>query len=351
MKTLRHNVPMLLELSVVVLALAACGSSSSSSSRSSNGKGARGAGKPMSVATQEDWALLPLYVALDQGFMQKHGIPNVSVVNVSTAAAMTAAVNRGDVDMGFQTPLLLQAFNKVTGGPKLKFFAPGNAASESWVASTKSGIPVATSANWKATVRAWRGKTIGVPVLGAAIQAFTAYLAKAAGLAPGDYHLVATGAGPPQLAALKAGVADVIGNDGFAATEIAASGAGRVVINFASGQGPSLFRHDVLAAFFAPVNRLQQDRPRFAAFLAAIEQALSFMKVPGNAASVQATMVKDLKVTPAIAKSLYDNELDNFFVNISPATMTRSFNDYVKTGVMPGPAPSYSDLVFNVNGP
>jgi ABC-type nitrate/sulfonate/bicarbonate transport system substrate-binding protein len=286
-------------------------------------------------------------VAKEEGFLAQHGISSVNLLHVTSLPTLTASLTHGQVDMAVQTPIYVSTVNKA--GADVRFFAPGLANNLSWIVPKNSTLPVATANDWQTTVRAWRGKTIGVPTLKGALEFFTRYLASQAGLKPSDYTIIAVGAGPQGFAALKAGAADILVSDGFAATQAAQQGIGKAVIDFATGQGPAMFSHTLLTGFVASASALQQNRARYAAFTAALQQGIAYTLDPANEARVEQIIAKDIQVPSAAAKALYAGQVaGSFNVRLNPQTINSTATKYVQYGIMPGPTPSYAALAVNL---
>jgi ABC-type nitrate/sulfonate/bicarbonate transport system substrate-binding protein len=207
---------------------------------------------------------------------------------------------------------------------------------------------VATADTWQDTVKAWRGKKIGAQP-GGLIEAMTKSFGKSVGLTAGkDFEIVNVGVGPQQTAALKAGVADVASGDAFGAVQIAQSGVGKTVIDFLQQNVPPAFRGQLMTAgFFAPEPRIKQKRALYAGFAAALDEARAFIKDPSNRAQVEQSLVKHVKVPPALAKGLYE-QMAGFDIDMSKATVDRTVKVFVNTGLFKAPGPSYADLVTDV---
>jgi ABC-type nitrate/sulfonate/bicarbonate transport system substrate-binding protein len=326
----------------LALALAGCGSGSDSATAGKKG------GKTVTVGVQLEWDNLLAYVALDQGFMEKHGISDVKYVKFTDLPAMMTAVSRGQVDLALQTPPVLHKFNEASSSAKLKFFAPALGSIQVWSARKGSGVPSAADGDWQATVRAFKGKKVGVPARGGLTEYLTMYMAKEVGLEPGkDFEFVAIGLGPSELAAIKSGAADIDGGVPFGATLIAESRAGEPVLNLLRGEGPELLQDLANTNYFASEDRLKENKDLYSGFAAAIRDAHALLNDPANRTAVEKVIQKYIKTDPARAKVLYE-WIDSFKNDLSRETMERTLKAGSEAGMLPSPAPTYDDLVYEL---
>jgi ABC-type nitrate/sulfonate/bicarbonate transport system substrate-binding protein len=331
---------------LILLAVALIGVTAGCGSNNDNGSSGNSSKKSLTIGAQGTFNIATLWVAKDQGFLAKHGISDVKATNFTDLPAMTAAISRGQIDMGFQAPTLLQGFNTQSKASKLKFFAPGVKTSNGFLAKTGSGIPVTGSDNdWQPTVRAWEGKTIGVPALGGLIEAYVRYLGKEAGLDPKKMTVVAVGLGPAALAAMKAGKVDVLAGDAVTTETIRDSGIGEAVLDMVHNQGPRIFNNTMSAGYFAPEARIAKDRQTYSALAAALADAQKWMLDPANSAKLQQILVKDAQLPAPLAKSVVEKELTVFDVSLSDQTMQRTIDALSTVGALPGSEPTVGDLV------
>ncbi len=331
---------------------AACSSSSSSSSSSAPPKTATNASssapaKPISIAIQEKYSELPVLVAQDQGYFKQNGISSVNLVTVTTLPAMMSAVSSGQIDLGLQIPSAVANFNaKASGDSQLRFIAAGQAWNLQWIARSGAGIPAATGSNWQSTVKAWKGKTIGVPALGGVLEFATSYLAKQVGLNPGtDFQYVTVAAGQAEQAALKSGSVDVVTGDSFGGVLVTSTGAGQVVLNMATNSGLSTFSGGMESGYFGSLATLKADPKLYAGFDKALAEAVAFISNPANRAQVEADIASGTGVTAAMAATLYPST-KAFDLTLTPTMMSKTLSAYQAIGAITGPTPSYSSLVY-----
>jgi NitT/TauT family transport system substrate-binding protein len=330
-------------LSALTLAVG-CGSDQTKS----GGGSAGGSGKALSIGVQDDFSNLPIEVAKRQGYFKKHGVAEPELVKFTDLPAMTAAVSRGQVDAGFQSPVLVQEYNQKAAGAKFKFFAAGVHPTMTWVARKDSDIPPVSGDDWRSAVKTWKGKTIGVPALGGIVELATRYMGKEAGLDPQkDMTVVAAGVGPALGAALKAGKVDLVAGDGFAAEAIVDSGQGVGKLDFVRNQGPDIFKDTFSAAYFAPEDRIQKDAKTYAGFSQAIDEAKAFIKDPANKTKVAEIISSYIKAPPKLVDGLVNNKIQSFTADLSDNTVSRTIKAYEAVGALPGTPPSAEDIVAN----
>jgi NitT/TauT family transport system substrate-binding protein len=328
-----------------------CGSGDDTSTGSGGQTGAASSGKGLSIGVQEDWSNLPIEVAKREGFFKKHGVADPELVKFTDLPAMTAAVARGQVDAGFQSPVLVQSYNESANGAKFKFFAAGVHPTMTWVTRKDSDIPPISANDWQSTVKAWKGKTVGVPALGGIVELATRYMGKQAGLDPRkDMTVVAAGVGPALGAALKAGKVDLVAGDGFAAEAIVDSGEGVGKLDFVKNEGPEIFQDTFSAAYFAPEDRIQKDGKTYAGFSQAIDEAKAFIKDPANKTKLEEIITSYIKVPPNLVEGLVKNKIQSFDADLSDRTVERTIKAYTAVGALPGSPPSVDDIVAKPSG-
>lgn len=342
------------------LGLAACGSSESqpkssiatskatTSSTTAASASATG-GQTFTLGLQEVYSVMPALVAQDQGFLQKHGISELKTVAFTSLPAFATALAKGEIDAGLQTPSLIQSYNATTSGSKLAFIAPGQAFNISWLARKGAGVPAATTSNWQSTVKAWRGKKIGVSATGGITELVTNYLVEQVGLKPSEVTITAVAPGAPQVAAMKAGVVDLTVGDSFGTQVAIAAGAGTDVLDTGLGQGPSTWQGILESGYISSRATIEQHRTLLTGFAAALNEAREFIASSSNEAAVEQSIVKHTEVSAAIAKTLYPFAHE-FTVPLTPEVYEKTVKALVAAKVLKSPAPSYAEAVYNVEG-
>jgi NitT/TauT family transport system substrate-binding protein len=151
-------------------------------------------------------ANIPVNIGVETGIFAKHGLAVEIVQTQSPMPPLLAGST--DVTTGGAPPWL----NAVNQGQKPRVVA-AVLAKNSQVLMVKAGseLEKAASLGWPESIRALRGKTVGVSVAGAQVDLTTRYLMLQAGLDPDkDVNILAVGGGAPQVAALEQGRVDAI---------------------------------------------------------------------------------------------------------------------------------------------
>ncbi len=164
------------------------------------------------------------YVAQEQGFFQKHGV-DVQFIQTNISGNIPAVIESGSVEVGGPTmPSVLQAND---AGLDLVVFAggavyplPGD------VLIARDGAGIAKTADLK-------GKTVGVPGIGALLHIMLRRDLKANGVDPNSVRYVELGF-PQAGDALKSGQIDAYPSQAPFTARILQSGAGKAVANWLS---------------------------------------------------------------------------------------------------------------------
>jgi NitT/TauT family transport system substrate-binding protein len=194
---LKKTLTALASAAVLVGALAGCGSAPSDDKSASN--------ESLKIATFGGIFIeLPLYYAQDQGIFKKEGL-DVSLLAVD--GNQIPVVAGGSVDL-FENATANVLRANAEGQSFKAVFPAGNKNIFSLVAGPKWKVSH-EGAGYPDAVADLKGARVGVPARGGEAEIYVGELLKAAGYTASDVTFVATGAGPSQLAAIKAGQADI----------------------------------------------------------------------------------------------------------------------------------------------
>lgn len=302
--------------------------------------------RTITIGTQQVYNLLPIFAGLRHGFFKKAGISEIKFQVFSSLPPLFAAVQQGQTDLAFHTPPSVLAFNRATTGSKLKFIGAGGTDTLVWLAPNDTTIPVATKANWKSTVLAWKGKSIGVAALGGIVDVFTRYMIKEVGLAAADVKIVPVGVGPPALAALRAGLVDVITGDPLTLALLEAEKEGKNILGFPFGQGPPELLGTLIAGFVTSESTIRDDRATWIAFNEGLRKGQQWILNPKNKRDTIDLMVRKAGVDRAWAETLYRIGVPVLAnTTISRKVMGQTVQSYVKTGILTTQPPAYADFV------
>ena len=338
----RRGVAALL-VSLAVVSVAAAAPSGSARSAAP-----QGGGQTLTIGVQQGYNLLPVFVGLRQGYFKKAGISEIKFNIFASIPAMLAAVAQGQLDLGGQSIPPLVAYNRATSGTKLKIVVAGTQGSTMFFAGANTRLPRATKANWKRAVQAWKGRKIGIPAPRGLIELYTNRLLKDAGMSPSDVTYQVVGVGPPAVAALKQGLVDVITGDALTVGLLAPEKAGYPVLSFPDGHGPDDLRSAPAGVWFASADTVAKDRSRFVAFAQGWARARTYLANPKNRKGVLDLLVRKVGLSSQEAAAIYPVGTPPFAqARVSRAIWDRAMATLVDAGVVPGPAPSYEDNVFD----
>lgn len=302
--------------------------------------------KTLRVALQQPDNVLPILVGIRHGFFKKAGIGDVKITLFTSLPAMFAALAQGQMDVGLQTLPALNGYNRSTSGTKLKMIAPNQMNSLLWATRIDPSIPVATKANWKTTVLAWKGKKVGVPAPGGILDLFTRFMIKEAGLSPSDVSIVSVGTGPPAIAALQAGLVDVITGDTLTLAILQSQKNGRAVIAFPFEQGPDQLLGTQISGWIASDDAIAKDRALFTAFTQGMQQSRAFLRNPKNKKRVLDIIVRKMGYPADQAETLWEVGVPSISQPVlNQRIIGKTLQTFISIGVMTGQAPPYSFLV------
>lgn len=204
------------------------------------------------------------YVAEEQGFFQKHGV-DMQFVQTNVSGNIPSIVESGSVEVGGPTlPSILQANDAgldlvvIAGGAVYPL--PGDVL----IARTGSGIQKTTDL---------KGKTVGVPGIGALLHIMLRRDLKANGVDPDSVHYVELGF-PQAGDALKAGQIDAYPSQAPFTARIIQSGAGQAVANWLSATPDGT----PTVVFVTTRNWATAHKAEVEGMKAGMREALDFMK-------------------------------------------------------------------------
>lgn len=300
----------------------------------------------LSIGLQQGYNGLPFFVAVRHGFFKKAGISDVKFSLFSSLPAMLTAVAQGQLDVGSQAIPAVLAYNRATSGTKVKIIAPSTSGSTMFFARNNSGIPVATTSNWKSTVLSWKGKKVGIPVPNGLLALYVRHFVKEAGMQPDDIQTVVVGVGPPAVAALENGLVDVISGD--ALTLGLLKGFGKNILGFPMKQGPPEFRSSLAGVLFTSETAIQENRRKYEAFTNGLVQARKFIANPKNKKAILDIMTRKIGLKSDEAALVYPHAIVTYggpTTSISRKSMGLTLSTLLKSNVITGPLPAYDFLV------
>jgi ABC-type nitrate/sulfonate/bicarbonate transport system substrate-binding protein len=237
-------------------------------------------------------------------------------------------------------------FDNATKADKLLMLGAGPDNNFSWVASKGSNIPDAGTGSWQDTVKAWRGKTIGVTALGGVIDLFTRYIGSQAGLtADKDFKVNPIGAGPSAVAALSHGVVDVAAGEQSTTNALIGAG-GTAVLELGKGWGPPALTDPALitgSVSVASQSAINQNKSLYSGYQSAYDEAKQKMSDPANKSVVIESIMAALGVNQAQATALYP-VLTADKQHLSQSSYQSTVAVFQTTGILKTTPPPYTQV-------
>jgi NitT/TauT family transport system substrate-binding protein len=270
------------------------------------------AAQPASAATKISFMYTPvnqfvaLYVAKDQGILDKHGL-DIDVTTAANGSLITAALVADSVQIGGPTPTVtLQAIEQ---GIDLVVIA----GTEVYPIAGKGGA-LAANASGIQGPKDLAGKRVGSPGLGGIIDVLMHKWVQTAGV---DYHKVNwVEIGFPQMSdALKSHLVDAVAAVDPFYTRVIADKTGYDIGSYA----------DVIPAGTSPVNFVTtrawatKHVDDIKALQAALDEGVAFVKNPANDAAVRASLAKYTHLPPPVVAMMAVPQ--NFDVHIKPESL------------------------------
>ncbi len=278
------------------------------------------AGAPTKVTFTEGAHVIgfsPLYLAMEQGFFRDEGL-DVELTTVGGGAISVAAVTSGSALLGFSGgPEAVDAARK---GSPIRIVATSTSEFASNVIANKKWLEtkgVTRDSPLEQRVKALKGAKIAITSPGSSTDQLARFLLKKYGMNPDtDVELLALRTGPPILAALKQGTADVVVLSPPTGEQAVAEGFGTVLINPLAGEVPEIKGH-IFHIGSASLRDIQQRPQLVKGAIKAIARAERMMRSDkANAKRVLQSHFKDLD--PAVFDVAYENTAPAFPANPIP---------------------------------
>jgi NitT/TauT family transport system substrate-binding protein len=340
--TIRHRTASACIAAVVGAVVLACGATAAQSGSSAS----RADCQTLNLAVQDGSSAYLWFVAQRHGYLKKAGICKITYTIFNNIPALTTAIAQGQVDLGALAFPAVLAYNRATTGAKLNYIASSGQNLSNWYSNDPS-IPVATKTDWIDTVKAWKGKKVGVPAIGGIIDLYTRYAIQQAGMTPGsDVQIVGTGAGAQAVAALNNGVVNVISGDSAVEALLQASNSGHVIIDVGNNQGPPQLLNTFITGWCTNTDKLNANPTLYKDIVQALSLAQTYIAKPSSQKDLVQLLTKNVGYTPAVAALWYKygNSL-RADAKLNPAIFNSTVAAYTTTGVITGTPPVYSDMV------
>jgi NitT/TauT family transport system substrate-binding protein len=245
---------------------------------------------------------VPAYVAKDLGIYDKQGLA-VTLMDFRAAPDATAALFSGAVDLMSNSPGNMMLVN--SRGRDLVAIVD-NYPAHVW--SVITGKDVATpnkAAGYPAMILDLKGKKIGVPAIGSDGHNFARRFFRDAGMDPEkDATFLAVGLGPDAVAAFKAGQLDAVMAIEPVQTVLETLG-GKVLLDLMVDKTIPELATWTSSVYHSTKAHADKNAEMMKRFQAAQEEAIAFVRDPGNAEKVAAVWSKYNKaLTPEQMKGV-----------------------------------------------
>lgn len=279
-------------LSSGALVLSACGGSAESDTASGdNVKVVLGTGG----ADNDSLA----YLADSAGIFDKHGI-EIETVSVIGAGPVINALTTGDITTAVHTPAV--AAQAIEAGTEVQMMCGVMNYNPMQVLAAKdnTSMPsVEEAGDWKTAAAAWKGKTVGVPVLKGSLELAFRVVAGGAGLGEDDIDYVAVGFGPSAVSALETNKIDLLPSIPFQTQQLPDA---RVLFDF-STDAQELVGNEQYSGYIARADWLADNPDAAAAFCDAITETTEFTQNEANEDEVTSILTEKFGLADDILPS------------------------------------------------
>jgi NitT/TauT family transport system substrate-binding protein len=246
-------------------------------------------------------ATLPVYVAVEKGFLAEQGF-EPSYLTVSSGAAMLPALTAGQADVvssSLSTLVKLRQSQSVTA-------VAGLTTGLNYFVLVRKGASIPTTGTFEEKMRSLNGKVIGAQ--GGAdgtVVPFLKAMASAGGGDPATLNIPNLAFGGPQIAALQSGQVDAVLADDSTLATATQLGLGTSVFSLLNDP-PAQYKGLLTSVFVATGDTLNKY-PDFAErFHAAMDKTYAWIKDPANADDLRsvATKAQGLPDSPDLSDRL-----------------------------------------------
>ncbi|GKY89898.1 ABC transporter substrate-binding protein [Sinisalibacter aestuarii] len=303
--------------------------------------------KPMSIGVYTgSFVSLPIYVGVESGIYEKHGL-DVSTVDFRSAPEATAAMMSGAIDLMGNSVGNLMLVNKQ--GMDMVTVIEGYP-TPVWVIVVNKGIATPHKGDgYPSLIVDLKGLKVGVPAIGSDGHNFMRRFASDAGLNPEtDVTYVAAGLGPNALAAFKAGQLDaIIAIEPVA--ELLKGIGGTVLLDLALDKSVPQFESWTSSVWHTRRKHADENADAMHAFQKAHEEALEFISNPANRT---ATAEIWSKYNKALTQDVMISVLDRLGPLVSPYFNCQGIDNFAQFQVdnsliTPSEKQSCADLVWS----
>ena len=294
------------------------------------------------------YSSIPVHVADERGYFRRHGL-EVELLPANSSSAAIAALIGGSMDIVESAPDLVMA--NIDKGIELKFLA-GNESSSYVTLVAGNHVPLPDGdAGYAEIMQHLAGYRIGVNAIGSTVYLAAVLMLEDAGLSADEVDFVATGSAATTLSAWQAEAVDAQMTFAPVPELLDTLGIARPVLVLADDGPPAVQFRGLFSGWVTSGAFLERDAARAEAFIAALRDAIDWIRDPANHEEMVGLASR---YAPVAALSETENRqvLDAMVRNyrrywgyeISPSAI-ELWNDYAQRFELIGERVAFADIV------
>ncbi len=244
------------------------------------GSGAGGENRPLRVQVFTGaYSSIPVHVAVEQDFFRGRGL-KVELLPANSSSAAIAALIGGSMDIVESAPDLVMA--NIDKGIDLKYLA-GNESTNYVTLVVGNHVPLRRAElGYTQIMRGLAGRRIGVNAIGGTVYLAAVLMLEDAGMSAEDVYFVATGSAATTLSAWRAGAVDAQMTFAPVPELLETLGVARRVLVLADDGPPALRYRGLYGGWVTSGAFLESHPARAQAFIAALRDAIDWIREPAN---------------------------------------------------------------------
>ncbi len=244
------------------------------------GSGAGGENRPLRVQVFTGaYSSIPVHVAVEQDFFRGRGL-KVELLPANSSSAAIAALIGGSMDIVESAPDLVMA--NIDKGIDLKYLA-GNESTNYVTLVVGNHVPLRRAElGYTQIMRGLAGRRIGVNAIGGTVYLAAVLMLEDAGMSAEDVYFVATGSAATTLSAWRAGAVDAQMTFAPVPELLETLGVARRVLVLADDGPPALRYRGLYGGWVTSGAFLERHPARAQAFIAALRDAIDWIREPAN---------------------------------------------------------------------
>ena len=225
------------------------------------------------------YSSIPVHVADEQGFFRKHGL-EVELLPANSSSAAIAALIGGSMDIVETAPDLVMA--NIDKGIELKFLAGNESTNYVTLVVGNHVVLPDNDIGYAEIMRHLAGRRIGVNAIGSTVYLAAVLMLEDAGLSAEAVDFVATGTAATTLSAWQADAVDAQMTFAPVPELLETLGVARPVLVLADDGPPALRFRGLFGGWVTSAAVLERDAARATAFIAALRDAIDWIREPAN---------------------------------------------------------------------